>query len=259
MDDYREIAPSGVLRKYVECFWFRNSTASGESSHRVLPDGCIDIVMNFNGDWEREDARGRVQNKDRAYAIGAMTQPVNVITRGRADFFGIRFHPGMAQPILRFPAAEFTDQSARLEDILGNEASLLVEQLAEQNPQQRASILERSLNRRLANAATPDPRVQFAVDSIRNSRGTVSISEMCSVAGISRQHLARLFQLYVGITPKLLCRIFRFHSVLQRMKAKSNPDWAEAAAGLGYYDQPHLILDFKEFSGMTPSDYLRSA
>lgn len=259
MDGYQEIAPSGELRKHVECFWFRNSAAPGESLHRVLPDGCIDIVMNFSGDWEREDARGRVRNKHLAYAVGTMTQPVNVITQGRADFFGIRFHPGMAHSILHLPASDFTDHNVPLEDILGKEASLLVEQLSEQSPEQRASTLERSLNRRVANAATPDPRVQFAVDSIRNSRGTVSISEMCSVAGISRQHLARLFQLYVGISPKLLCRIVRFHSVLQGMKAKSNPDWADAAAGLGYYDQPHLILDFKEFSGTTPGDYLRSA
>jgi AraC-like DNA-binding protein len=33
-------------------------------------------------------------------------------------------------------------------------------------------------------------------------------------------------------------------------------NWAATAASCGYYDQAHLIREFRSFSGLTPLDYM---
>lgn len=252
MSDYQELAPPADLGQYVECFWFRRSAAGNSTSHRVLPDGCMDIILNFS------DAGNQVRNRDRAFVVGAMTRSISVPIYGREDFFGVRFRPGMASHILQLPAAEITDKTVALDDVFNRETSSLVDRLFEQEPRERAAMLGQFLRRRLEKTDHTDHRAKFVVDSIVKSCGRISISEICSAAGVSRQHLARLFHFYVGVSPKLLCRIFRFRSVLREIRSEPGMDWVDAAAKLGYYDQPHLILDFKEFSGTTPSDYFRA-
>lgn len=70
--------------------------------------------------------------------------------------------------------------------------------------------------------------------------------------------LAR-FDCRVGMTPKLTSRIFRFQKALAAANAaKTTPDWADLAANCGYYDQAHLIHEFQQLAGLTPSQYLRS-
>jgi AraC-like DNA-binding protein len=63
----------------------------------------------------------------------------------------------------------------------------------------------------------------------------------------------------VGLTPKLTSRIFRFQRALAAANGvQTTPDWSDLAVDCGYYDQAHLIHEFQQLAGLTPSDYLRS-
>src|SRR6185295_2939861 len=71
-------------------------------------------------------------------------------------------------------------------------------------------------------------------------------------AGVSRQHFSRQFRECLGISPKLYCRLARFHSGLAHAHAQGKVDWAETALDLGYADQSHMIAEFRQFSALTP-------
>jgi methylphosphotriester-DNA--protein-cysteine methyltransferase len=87
---------------------------------------------------------------------------------------------------------------------------------------------------------------------IEQSAGQVTVEQLACKAGISRQHLTRLFRSRVGVTPKLYARLARFQSSLAHAATSAPTDWAHAALPLGYADQSHWIAEFKEFSGLTP-------
>jgi transcriptional regulator GlxA family with amidase domain len=70
--------------------------------------------------------------------------------------------------------------------------------------------------------------------------------------GISGRQLERRFMSEVGLGPKLLCRILRFQQVFPAVE-RADKNWARIAADCGYYDQAHLIRDFRQFAGQTPS------
>lgn len=75
-------------------------------------------------------------------------------------------------------------------------------------------------------------------------------------AGWSGKHLATRIRDQVGIGPRSFRRLLRFHRPTDAVSADPRPDWAGLAHDAGYCDQPHLIREFCEFAGLSPSDYI---
>lgn len=256
---YREYRPCAALARYVECYWSRTSANAGASvpSHIVLPDGCMDIVFDFGDLWTGTGNQPNAPGGRRGGAVvGTMTAPLLVVPGFREDFFGVRFRPGVARAFFRMPAADFTDAAAPLGDVWGREAAALEEHLADSSTAGRISVLERELLRRLRNAPQPETCVEAAVRLILHRRGIVSVREACDFTGVTRQHLARCFAEHVGISPKLFSRVVRFQGLLGRVRATHNASWSVLAADSGYYDQAHLIADFRQFAGSTPERFV---
>ena len=225
---FREVIPAADLRLWVDRFWIR-SAASLDTPVSILPDGCADIVLDLSG------SPGRLSG---AFAVGPMTRPL--VLRGPTPaMLGIRFRPGRAAAALRMSLAEIVDSRVPLtgwspiDDIEG---------------------LQETLRRKLA-PATVDSRVDAATDLILRRAGNVSIQTVAAHAGLTRQHLARLFELHVGLRPKLFARIVRFRHALRLGRRAPG---SHVAAALGYTDQSHLISEFREFAGTSPVPFFLS-
>jgi transcriptional regulator GlxA family with amidase domain len=74
--------------------------------------------------------------------------------------------------------------------------------------------------------------------------------------GVSERHLRRVFREYVGVGPKTFARLIRFHRALGAARAGRHAGWAGIAAAAGYYDQAHLIAEFRAIAGVTPQALL---
>ena len=230
---YAEILPDKNLRPFIECYWVRSDDLSPQT---VLPDGCIDIIFN--------DASGSV--------VGTMTTPVVVQPSG--DFVGVRFRAGKASMFLNFQASELTDEKTELQNITGGDGSILIEKLFDaQELSRKIEILNANLLSWFCNRS--NEKVDYVIQKIIQSQGNISINSICLSLELSRQHLARLFQEYVGIRPKQFARVIRFQALLRNVRQTQKVNWAEEAAMLGYYDQAHLITDFRQFSGTSPEKF----
>jgi len=73
---------------------------------------------------------------------------------------------------------------------------------------------------------------------------------------LSPRRFIQVFAEQVGLTPKLFCRVRRFHEVMRRVHQGSGIDWTEVALSCGYFDQAHFIRDFRAFSGLNPTAWL---
>src|SRR5687767_6991777 len=108
---YSEAAPAAGLAAYVECFWTRHAgpaAAPAPAEHRVLPDGCIDLIFAFH-----PGAGGGLAE---SYAVGTMTRAVVVPADGRIALLGVRFRPGGASALLGLAADSLTDLRAAVRD-----------------------------------------------------------------------------------------------------------------------------------------------
>jgi transcriptional regulator GlxA family with amidase domain len=153
----------------------------------------------------------------------------------------------MARDFLRISSAELTDVAIPLADILGSAALQLERRLEDQQtPEQCAAQLMEWLT---IPPNQPSP-TQRAIHAIAATHGLVDLDEIASQARLSARQFRRRCLEESGVTPKHLCRILRFRRAYN--EAFANPDWADIAVLAGYFDQAHLIRDFREFTGRTP-------
>ena len=256
---YREYAPSQRLRPFVECFWTRDPTASSgdppASVHRVLPDGCIDVVLGFTG---------RADEPESTMVVGTMTRALVLDPAASPEcFVGVRFRPGKAMPFLTLPASELTDLRVPLDEIWLDAAQVHDALTVDGDAVERVRALERVLAARVGpSVIAGHADVDEAVRRIVDAGGTLGITRLAPALGVTRQHLARRFAELVGVSPKTFARVVRLGRVIERVRLipPNQPiNWSTLALELGYYDQAHLIDEFREMTGVSPTLWLREA
>ena len=88
-------------------------------------------------------------------------------------------------------------------------------------------------------------------------REDVRVDGMAARLGVTTRHLHRAFVENIGVGPKEFARSVRLQRAL-RLAATSR-DWGRIAIDAGYYDQSHLIADFRDLVGLTPGAFLKRA
>lgn len=224
----------------------------------ILPDGAVELIINL-GDaqklCQRED-HNRGQLFRHSWLSGERTAPIVIDEVGAIDLLGVRLRPGGAWPILALPLSEFTDRVVELDAVLGREIDRLREMLGEvESDERRFTLLESWLTARIQTRTAPTPAVQHALQLITRDPA-VRIGNIPGRLGISHKHFLREFERCVGLTPKTFARLSTFQRVIGWIGQKQSVNWSDAVAFCGYYDQAHLIHEFRGFSGLTPTEYL---
>lgn len=243
--DHREYRPSPGLAGLVDRFWTNARLPRSSAFHRVLPDGCMDILFDF-----------RAAGDSRATIVGTMTRPLLVASEGAVDLLGIRFRPGGLPALFDLDAAQATDARLPLSGLIGSRAILLWEQLAGLDPAARPDALEKLLAGE--GEARVDPLVDFCVGRIEASGGRLRMAGLEAETGFGLRRIERRFERRLGISPKAHARIVRFQTAIASLGAPDMSGWAERAFACGYADQAHLTREFKALAGISPGDYVRS-
>lgn len=254
---YREYTPSDKLRPFVECFWTGGTALVGGKLspapvHRVLPDGCIDIVLGFSGSADEPES---------AMAVGTMTRAL-VLDAGSSHecFVGVRFRTGKAGAFLSVPASELTDLHVSLDDLWLDAREVRDALAVSPDAIERVRALERVLAARVTpGLVATHSDVDEAVRRIVEAGGSLGITRLAPSLGVTRQHLARRFSQLVGVSPKTFARVVRLGRVIERVRAVPAGqaiNWSALAADLGYFDQSHLVDEFRDLTGLTPTAYV---
>lgn len=251
---YADLPPSARLANFIKCFWALEYSGSTDVEP-VLPDGCPEIVFNLSDRFLRlHTAHDELQPT--ALFAGQMSRSISIRPTGNVKLFGVRFHPAGALPLVRFPLSEITDRIIDLTSACGRIGEELECRISEAiSFPERAAIFESFFASELAARNNTDPIAAYATDTIIEGRGLHSISSVSTRIGISDRRLERRFKRAVGVSPKTFSRIVRFQAVVNAVQLSEAPNMLDTALSFGYYDQSHLIRDFREFSGDSPSAY----
>ncbi len=273
---YREYAPHPALRGHVRTFFsFTPAPGSHQPARPVISEALLyegaerapsfadassSIVLELPASCDAQGHWGAGNASTRATMIGPMSQVSAVTADDLPAMVGAYLHPTAAARFAGQPADALADRVVPLADLWGRPRAVdLEDQGADRNAEAAIDALELALLRRIRHgdrSAAPTVKLEQLVAWARSCGGRISVDEVASAAGISRQHLGRLFRRHVGISPKLFCRLARFQAALAVARAEK-PIWAQAAATLGYADQSHMIAELREFAGFTPDQLAR--
>lgn len=239
----RHHLPSEKLADFVEHYWLIDWDLRGQAPFisEVLPHPSVHLVLE----------RGR------SGVFGVVRGKYSHFLKDTGKVFGVKFRIGAFYPIAGFPISRLTDSSmsiASIFDVDGEELTKDVLSLG--SDEAMIERLETFLHPYL-------PEKDNIVEELNRISATVEtnpeirkVEDLMAILPYSKRHLQRIFQQYVGVSPKWLIQRYRLHEAAD-LVAKS-ADWARLAVDLGYFDQAHFIKDFKAMIGQTPMEYAKA-
>lgn len=259
---YYTRTPPSPLGDYVALIWVYFGHKPTHRFERILPSGTVELVVNLReGDSLRcyEPETFRLRQAIRGPLLSGARAEYSIIdTAQQLEIMGVNFHPGGAYGLLGLPVDEVHGQDVPLSAVWGKVSDELHERLlAAPSPQKKLEIMEEVLVRQMRPERRLHPVMRHALQELDCAERAVEIGKLAAKAGWSDRHFIRTFSAQVGMTPKAYGRVRRFQSALVRIQKGKALDWAALAVDCGYYDQAHFIRDFRAFSGITPSAYLR--
>jgi AraC-like DNA-binding protein len=244
---YEELLPEPRLADYIYCYWQLKSEYKLLSpfSYRVIPDGCIDIFFD-------------VSNSSEARVMGFSNVHTEFLLDTCFNYVGIRFFPGAFPFVFNLDAAPLTNRDERFDDVVPGAAKDLASFIGEESELEKIRFLfDKFFLKKIASISNVvDMRFYNAIMTILKTHGTLNLQSELDT-GISPRQLRRLFEYYVGISPKMFSKVVRFQYFFQMLTASQGNSFNKVFLEAGYYDQPHFNKDFKAFFGLTPTEALQ--
>jgi AraC-like DNA-binding protein len=235
-------SPPPDLAYWIAHYWMITWDVRGHAPHLAesLPHPNIHVVFE----------------RDSSVVSGIQTRKFSRLLEGRSQVFGIKFKPGGFRPFLKSSVSSLADRTVPASRIFGKAIEALTAILASSRKESEKVSAANAFFR--ARLPEPDDTVLLAgqlVARILAEPHIKTVNDLATRTGISKRSLERLFNDYVGASPKWVIRRYRLHELMEKFDSRAQPDWAQLALDLGYFDQAHLINDFKSIVGYTPTQY----
>jgi AraC-like DNA-binding protein len=238
------IAPGAPVAAAVAALFVDEN--AGDTAGVAIPRPEVHLVARFG-----PSARGGLD----VHAMGVRERVHRKRLRGGQWSVTARLRLGAAEAVLGARAAAIAGRVVPLDDLWGELATRrLVNRMGEaRTAVDAAAILERAIGERLTAADRgPAPVILEAARRLT----TASVEAVAAELRVSERHLRRLFHDTVGVSPKTFARLARFRRALRAARRSDRASWASIATQVGYYDQAHLITDFRRIAGATPPELL---
>lgn len=242
MRDTACMQPAFSIARFVEDARMASSVADEPFAIDWLPNGRTSLVVRVS-----EAGLGD------AYVVGPRTRAKFKRASGFLRATVIQFKPGWSPSLFGVPANSLTDQLVMLEDLWGASSRDITAELVA--ARSVPAVLDRLSLAVAARTPFESASAHLARRAIRRFEATETrVQVVAQQLGVTARHLRRAFVESVGVGPKEFARGVRLHRAI-RESARCK-DWGQIARSTGYYDQAHLIGDFRDLVGLTPSAYL---
>jgi AraC-like DNA-binding protein len=251
--------PTPALEQFIRFYVQREVRIRGTAVVHPVPARAAPLIeFDFGDPVNVLDHEQRAQRKSPAVVVvGSQTyRRVEMQLRGALESFVIMFQPDGLHRLFAIPMHELTNQDHEGHSVLGTFVSRLHTCLEEYKTfEERARCADGFLLRRAMDSRSYDV-VSAAAYRIVLASGRIQTAALAEHAGLSMRQFERRFIHQVGMRPKLFARIVRFEAALDTKARSAVKSWTDVAHEFGYYDQMHMVHDFREFTDSTPTETL---
>ena len=245
---YTEFLPDIRLQPYIHCYWqLKTTEALTETfNYRIVADGCIDIYLELH-------------NPQKNYLMGFSKTFIEFPLDNTFNYVGIRFLPTMFPQIFKINAMELSNRYENLQSVVPGLSNFISKHFKDTMGKEAIKKLfdDYLLNLIAKTSIDKDSRLYGAMEVILKNYAVIDIEKDLET-GISSRQLRRLFEFYIGATPKTFSKVVRFQHILSAKPSIQSLRQDKLFLEAGYYDQSHFIKEFKNFYGVTPGKAFRS-
>jgi len=247
--------PCPALRSFVNSYTVIYLSCD-EAFVRIQPAFASEYMIFYPLTPQQYSGDGKSFNPlPQELLIGAFTQPVYLLQVPNQIMVFVNLFPGSLHRFIHLPMHEIRNQPMEAMNCFGNEIKKINEQLADKNSaQEMIELIENFLVRKLSKVKAALP-IDHVFQLLINSPGQHSIEQLASLACVSFRQFERQFLTRIGTTPTMFIRQARFGRAYRLKRTHPKLSWTSIAYECGYFDQMHLIREFKLFTDYTPKSF----
>lgn len=231
------------MQRFIEEIQVLEGSGGPLRSER-LPDGRTTLVVRqLEGAYPGD-----------VTVCGPRTSALFKTTPGMKRAVIVQFKPGWVVPLFGVAASALTDRFVKLPEVWGRWcAELCSELVATRNVSALLQRIDGAISQHTAEALEPATARLARRGAQHLDHGDERVDSLAARLGVTARHLRRAFHENIGVGPKEYARSVRLRRAVRL--ASASGDWGRIAGDAGYYDQAHLIGEFRKLVGLTPGAY----
>ena len=253
-----QYAPSPNLSKYIKHYLLFEIGNSDKKWYRHFANGHNGLVFSFN-------KKGFVSLHSKnslpeTFLFGQVSEYQDFFVDGATSVVIVLFQPLGLFALTGMHSSLFTNRMEDASLVLGKGISGLQENLfCSADAIEMIGFLNSFFTKKFDGLSYDhNPYVLSFVSLALKKKGDILVNDLCRQIGVNERKIQRLFSEQIGVTPKAFLKHIKLHSFLGLTKNKIQSSLTELGLEAGYYDQAHLIREFKKTVGLNPSTYLKS-
>ena len=211
----------------------------------LIPDGCFDLLFCLD------------ENKPQVYLwTTPYSKKEQSFIRPEGLYFGVRFWPEQTSLFFREHMHDLIEQVIPLQYLLSFNTTIFEKMINADTFQYRIKIFDDFFLSIKEEAVKESMIVKHVIHQLYETSGQCSLKAVAQSVGFSQQYIRRIFERFIGLSPKQLAQVVQLQRILQAFEMQQQVDLQDIAFNGGYYDQAHFIKNFKKFMHTTPKKYL---
>lgn len=239
---YTEFSPHSQLLPYIDCYWQAVGEESTGQTERILPDGCVDIILNLGENFYTDNM---VMTNENVYLVGTMTRCKQPSIHCGIKLFGIRFKPAAFAAFFNYTSLRaVTDNTIDFDKKLSPLPGKII--------REGIGYLNKFF---LEKFAVPRHSLFPVIAEMQQYHGTLPVEMIAKRHFITGRQLERKFNEYLGVSPREFSSFVRYRFAVDEIKKNiSQKSLQQIARECGYYDHAHLTHQVKKYTGLLPSE-----
>ena len=257
--NYQTFKPHPNLESLINFYWTLEVPAEENSQkQRIIPDGCIEMAFILGDDIKRYISEDGFILQPRAMVLGQTIKPFYIQPTGYVNTFAVSFYPYGFANFIAEPIKNLVNKETSIDLLFGEVSAKELERkiIKATGTNERIKIIEKFLFDKLNDKTIIDNIVKTTIDTLLSTKGSAQINKILKHDLSKRRQLERKFLEQIGISPKQLGKVIRLQSAIKVLLNKEAENLTDIAYKSEYYDQSHFIKDFKEFTGISPKEFL---
>ncbi len=252
---FKQFEPSREVSSFIECYWVVENKCTDICREKIIPDGFPEVIFHYKAPY-RINIDGNWQTQSKNLMAGQLRNHFFLENTGESGMVGIKFKQTGLTRLFDLHMKELTDKVVPLASKVGDQLNDVITLVGKDiDPDEKILEVDKWLVNFTKSHRFNDVFTERVVNFIIDRKGMIAVKDLTSHFDISERKLERVFDKFVGLSPKFFSRIIRFNYLFKLMKEKKH-SWTDLAFSSGFFDQSHFIKNFREFTGEDPSRYL---
>ncbi|KQX50198.1 AraC family transcriptional regulator [Paenibacillus sp. Root444D2] len=236
--------PSEDLAYFIRHYWIVRWDLTDQEPYlqHVIPNPCVNLLVE----------------PGRTAIYGPGKEKYGHYLQGQGCVFGVKFKPGGFYPFLKQPISDLLNNPMSVQSIFDIDPRRLeTDVFAQKEEHLMVSHIEQLIRPKLPEQDEQVVFINQIIDHINQKPDLTKVDTLCNYFHVNKRTLQRLFDHYVGVSPKWVIKLARIQNAAETTDLSRRHNWSKLSMDLGYHDQSHFIKDFKSIIGQTPDEYAR--